>query len=84
MSDAALYLSTWADSWVSTWKASLREALADDESGQGMVEYGLVLALVAIAAIVALGFLSGRIQDIFIDSGTALNTRPTPLPTPSS
>jgi pilus assembly protein Flp/PilA len=73
MSDGVLYLTAWAE----TWKATLRDALADDERGQGMVEYGLILALVAIAAIVALGFLSGTIQRTFIDTGKALN-QPTP------
>lgn len=36
-----------------------------DESGQGMVEYGLIIALVAIAAIVALKALGPSITGIF-------------------
>lgn len=35
----------------------------EDEDGQGLVEYGLILALVAIAAIVGLGLLGGGIND---------------------
>jgi pilus assembly protein Flp/PilA len=31
--------------------------LVNDESGQGMAEYGLILALVAVVVIVALGLL---------------------------
>ena len=31
----------------------MRKFLFDEESGQGMVEYGLILALVAVVAIVA-------------------------------
>lgn len=36
-----------------------------EEKGQGMVEYGLILALVAVAAIAALSILGGNIRDIF-------------------
>lgn len=36
-----------------------------EEEGQGMAEYGLILALVAIAAIVALGFLGDELNNIF-------------------
>ena len=36
-----------------------------DESGQGMVEYGLIIALVAIAAIVALKALGPKISGLF-------------------
>jgi pilus assembly protein Flp/PilA len=75
MTDLVLYLAAWTE----TWKTELREALTDDEAGQGMVEYGLILALVAVAAIVALGFLSGTIQRTFVTTGTALN-QPTPTP----
>jgi len=34
------------------------------EWGQGLAEYALILALIAIAAVLALGFLSGNIQSI--------------------
>ena len=36
-----------------------------DQKGQGMVEYGLIIALVAIALIVALGAMSGAIGGTF-------------------
>lgn len=36
-----------------------------EESGQGMTEYALILALVSIAAIVALGPLGKKIRGIF-------------------
>ena len=39
--------------------------LKKEESGQGMVEYGLIIALVAIALIAGLGFLSGGIDGVF-------------------
>ena len=38
-----------------------------NESGQGMVEYGLIIALVAVVAIVGLGLLGGGLDDIFTD-----------------
>ena len=34
-----------------------------DEDGQGLAEYALILALIAIVAIVALLFLGGQISD---------------------
>ena len=36
-----------------------------NESGQGMVEYGLIIALVAVVVIVALSALGPKIRDIF-------------------
>jgi pilus assembly protein Flp/PilA len=41
--------------------------LIRNESGQGMVEYGLIIALVAVVAIVGLGLLGGGLDDIFTD-----------------
>jgi pilus assembly protein Flp/PilA len=35
----------------------------DDEQGQGLAEYALILALIAIIAIVALIFLGGQISE---------------------
>lgn len=37
----------------------------NEESGQGMVEYGLIIGLVAVALIVALTALQGQIAGIF-------------------
>ena len=39
--------------------------LVKDESGQGMAEYGLILALVSIAVIIALTALGGGLRGIF-------------------
>lgn len=39
--------------------------LITEESGQGMTEYALILALVSIAAITMLSGLGTRIRDIF-------------------
>jgi pilus assembly protein Flp/PilA len=44
-----------------------------DERGQGLVEYALIVALVSLAAVAALGFLSGKINDLFRKSGNVLN-----------
>ena len=44
-----------------------------NESGQGMVEYGLILALVALAAVTILGNLGGKIGTIFGNADTALD-----------
>lgn len=44
----------------------------DDESGQGLAEYALILALIAIVAIVALLFLGGQISDKLSVVGNAM------------
>ena len=45
----------------------------DDEEGQTLVEYGLLLALIAIIIIVALIFLGPIISQLFQNVGTTLN-----------
>ena len=45
-------------------RATLTRAEAE-ESGQTMVEYGLILALISIAAIVAMGLLSTQLTALF-------------------
>jgi pilus assembly protein Flp/PilA len=42
------------------------------ERGQGLAEYALILALIAIAAVFALMFLSGTINTILSSIGTKL------------
>lgn len=44
-----------------------------DESGQGMVEYALIIALIAIVVIAVLMALGGSIQDVFKGSSDALD-----------
>ena len=36
-----------------------------DDEGQGLVEYALIIAVIAIAVIVAMIFLRGQLQNIF-------------------
>lgn len=39
--------------------------LIKEEEGQGMVEYGLILALIAVAVIITLSELGEQISDLF-------------------
>jgi Flp pilus assembly pilin Flp len=48
----------------------------DEESGQTLVEYALIIAIVALGSVVALGFLSGKIQRLFNTAGNQLNDVP--------
>ncbi|HHV34551.1 MAG TPA: Flp family type IVb pilin [Syntrophomonadaceae bacterium] len=41
--------------------------LYKDEAGQGLVEYGLILALIAVAVIATLQLLGGKVNDIFTE-----------------
>ncbi len=43
-----------------------------EEEGQGLVEYALIIAVIAIAVIVAMIFLKGQIQNIFSNIGNNL------------
>ena len=44
-----------------------------EESGQGMVEYGLIIALIAVVVIVALTTMGGSISNIFNSASGALD-----------
>ncbi len=46
--------------------------LSNDEEGQGLAEYALILALIAIVAIVALLFLGGQVSAILNTVGTSI------------
>ena len=48
--------------------ASLRR----EETGQGLAEYALILALIAIVAIVALLYLGGQISTILANVGSSV------------
>jgi len=50
--------------------------MMDEEEGQGLTEYALILALIAIVAIVALKFLGGSVNSALstVSSGVAQGT----------
>jgi pilus assembly protein Flp/PilA len=52
--------------------SSFLAALRRDEEGQGLAEYALILALIAIVAIVALLFLGGAISNILSTVGSSV------------
>jgi pilus assembly protein Flp/PilA len=47
-------------------------ALRGDDAGQGLAEYALILALIAIVAIVALTFLGTQVSDILSHVGGSI------------
>lgn len=50
------------------------DQLKKDETGQGMVEYGLIIGLIAIVVVGALIFLGPKISNMFTNAGNKLNT----------
>ena len=50
----------------------LSVAHRDDEEGQGLAEYALILALIAIVAIIALIFLGGQVSKILSTVGNSV------------
>ena len=59
----------FVSSYISTFLSKFRK---DDEDGQTLVEYGLLLALIAIIVIVALIFLGPIVSRIFQNVGSNL------------
>ena len=54
-----------------TW---LQAKFTTDERGASMVEYILLVALIALAVIAAVVFLRGQVQDKFNDSGSKISS----------
>jgi Flp pilus assembly pilin Flp len=54
-------------------------SLRHRQEGQGLVEYGLIIASIAILLVVAMLFLAGKIDDLFSETGTSVES-PGPLP----
>ena len=52
---------------------SLFKRLLKEEEGQGMVEYGLIIALVSIAAIVILGDVGEKLEVVFTEVDNKLD-----------
>ncbi|HEY3163506.1 MAG TPA: hypothetical protein VGJ71_04055 [Candidatus Limnocylindrales bacterium] len=55
-------------------KTRLLALLHREEEGQGLAEYALILALIAVVAIVALLFLGGQISDKLSTIGSQLQS----------
>jgi pilus assembly protein Flp/PilA len=55
---------------------SLWKAFWSDESGQGLVEYALIIALVAVGLIAILLVLRNSIGNVFNNAATQLNNAP--------
>jgi pilus assembly protein Flp/PilA len=51
---------------------TLSEMLSRNEDGQGLAEYALILAMIAIVAIIALLFLGGQVSAILSDVGNSI------------
>lgn len=47
--------------------------LYNDEAGQGLSEYGLIIGLVSIALVAILLFMTGALETIFEAIGNVLN-----------
>ena len=60
---------------VTTW---LRTKLARDEHGANLVEYILLVALIALAVIGAVVFLRGQMIDRFNYAGSTISNTPNP------
>ena len=60
---------------MQAWLRSLvgRLRTADDEKGQGMVEYALILVLIAIVVIGILTLLGGKVSQVFSSINSGLN-----------
>ena len=54
-----------------TW---LQAKLTKDEKGAGLVEYILLVALIALAVIAAVVFLRGQVSDKFSEAGSKLSS----------
>jgi pilus assembly protein Flp/PilA len=56
--------------------SALARQFMSDETGQGLVEYALIIALVAIGLIVILTLLRNSIGNVFNYTRNTLNTTP--------
>lgn len=45
------------------------------EKGQGLVEYALIVVLIALAAIIAMQFLGSSVNCTFCSAGSTINAR---------
>ncbi|MGD0371424.1 MAG: Flp family type IVb pilin [Candidatus Dormibacteria bacterium] len=52
----------------------LERVLSGGQEGQGMVEYGLILVLIAVVVVLILGTIGSRINDVFSNVSNGLAT----------
>ncbi len=58
----------------------LFKALLQDESGQDLAEYAILIGLIALAVIAAVTLLGGTISTVFNSIGTTLTASAIPAP----
>lgn len=54
----------------------MRKWFVEEESGQGMVEYGLIIVLIAIAVVAALTTVGDQLVATFEKIGNSINPTP--------
>jgi pilus assembly protein Flp/PilA len=65
LSELSLATYVAVEVWLRLAASGVEERRERFERGQGMVEYGLILALIAVVAIVAVSLLGGKINNTF-------------------
>ena len=60
---------------LKTW---LQARFTKDEQGANLVEYILLVALIALAVIAAVVFLRGEVSDKFNETGSKVSNAPNP------
>lgn len=58
--------------WKKCCEPYVKALLGRDERGASLVEYGLLVALIAVVCIAAISFLGGQASDKFDDVGSQL------------
>jgi Flp pilus assembly pilin Flp len=59
---------------MTTLQHAIQQLFAEREEGQGLAEYALILALIAITAIIALLFLGSQVSDKLSVVGDTINS----------
>ena len=72
MFDHASRALSWAHVAVFRLQGSTQIAILRRQHGQGLAEYALILALIAILAIVALIFLGGQVSKVLSTVGKSI------------
>jgi pilus assembly protein Flp/PilA len=52
--------------------ASLLSKLVRDQRGQDLIEYGLLIGIITVAAITAIGLISTKVSGYFTDLSTTM------------